>query len=296
MRGPAHSGHAALLAQQQACAAVGNDDEGYAAPLRRMSVSTITTDDVLSVLKPLWHTRPETASRVRARIERVLEAAKAQGLRTGENPARWRGHLDQLLAKRQKVDGAHHVALPYAEVPAFLAAVREHRGIAAKCLEFIVLTAVRTGEAVGARMDEIVDGVWTIPGNRMKGGKAHRVPLSARALEIIEELAPLRNGGGMVFPGQNGGGVSDNGPRELATRLRKDATVHGFRSSFRDWAAEQTTFSREVCETALAHVDGSAVERAYRRTDLFEQRRLLMRAWEHHCLNGPSGKVIPLRA
>jgi integrase len=266
----------------------------YAAPLRRMSVDAITTDDVLTVLKPLWHTRPETASRVRARIERVLEAAKAQGLRKGDNPARWRGHLNQLLAKRQKVDRPHHAALPYAEVPAFLAAVRKHKGAAARCLEFIILTAARTGEAVAARMDEIADGVWSIPGDRMKAGRAHRVPLSARALEIIDELAPLRNGGDSVFPGQDGD-LSDNAPRELATRIRKDLTVHGFRSSFRDWAAE-ANFSRELCEAALAHVDGSVVERAYRRTDLFEQRRALMRAWENHCLNIPSEKVIPLRA
>jgi integrase len=267
----------------------------YAAPLRRMSVDAITTDDVLTVLKPLWHTRPETASRVRARIERVLEAAKAQGLRKGDNPARWRGHLNQLLAKRQKVDRPHHAALPYAEVPAFLAAVRKHKGAAARCLEFIILTAARTGEAVAARMDEIADGVWSIPGDRMKAGRAHRVPLSARALEIIEELAPLRNGSDSVFPGQ-GGGLSENAPRELAMRIRKNVTVHGFRSSFRDWSAEQTTFSREVCEAALAHVDGSVVERAYRRTDLFEQRRSLMRAWGTYCLDGPSAKVIPLRA
>ena len=267
----------------------------YAAPLRRMSVDAITTDDVLTVLKPLWHTRPETASRVRARIERVLEAAKAQGLRKGDNPARWRGHLNQLLAKRQKVDRPHHAALPYAEVPAFLAAVRKHKGAAARCLEFIILTAARTGEAVAARMDEIADGVWSIPGDRMKAGRAHRVPLSARALEIIEELAPLRNCSDSVFPGQ-GGGLSENAPRELATRIRKNVTVHGFRSSFRDWSAEQTTFSREVCEAALAHVDGSVVERAYRRTDLFEQRRSLMRAWEHYCLHSQGAKIIPLRA
>ena len=267
----------------------------YAAPLCRMSVDAITTDDVLTVLKPLWHTRPETASRVRARIERVLEAAKAQGLRKGDNPARWRGHLNQLLAKRQKVDRPHHAALPYAEVPAFLAAVRKHKGAAARCLEFIILTAARTGEAVAARMDEIADGVWSIPGDRMKAGRAHRVPLSARALEIIEELAPLRNCSDSVFSGQ-GGGLSENAPRELATRIRKNVTVHGFRSSFRDWSAEQTTFSREVCEAALAHVDGSVVERAYRRTDLFEQRRSLMRAWEHYCLHSQGAKIIPLRA
>ena len=267
----------------------------YAAPLRRMQVDHITTDDVLAVLKPLWQTRPETASRVRARIERVLEAARAQGLRKGDNLARWRGHLDQLLAKRQRLDHAHHDALPYAEVPEFLIKLREHKGVAARALEFLILTAARTGEVAGAQMDEISDGVWSIPAARMKGGKPHRVPLCARAVAIVEELAPLRNDSGMAFPGQQGG-LSPSALLELSKRINAGVTVHGFRSSFRDWAAEQTTFSREICEAALAHVDGSVVERAYRRTDLFEQRRALMRTWADYCLNGQSAKVIPLRA
>ena len=267
----------------------------YAAPLRRTQVDQITTDDVLAVLKPLWQTRPETASRVRARIERVLEAARAQGLRKGDNPARWRGHLDQLLPKRQRLDDAHHGALPYAEVPEFLTKLRQHQGVAARALEFLILTAARTSEVAGAQMDEISDGVWSIPAARMKGGKPHRVPLCARAVAIVEELAPLRNGSGMVFPGQQGG-LSSSAMLELSKRINAGVTVHGFRSSFRDWAAEQTTFSREVCEAALAHVDGSVVERAYRRTDLFEQRRALMRTWADYCLNGQSAKVIPLRA
>ena len=217
----------------------------YAAPLRRMQVDQITTDDVLAVLKPLWRTRPETASRVRARIERVLEAARAQGLRKGDNPARWRGHLDQLLPKRQRLDDAHHGALPYAEVPEFLTKLRQHQGVAARALEFLILTAARTSEVAGAQMDEISDGVWSIPAARMKGGKPHRVPLCARAVAIVEELAPLRNGSGMVFPGQQGG-LSSSAMLELSKRINAGVTVHGFRSSFRDWAAEQTTFSREV--------------------------------------------------
>ena len=267
----------------------------YAAPLRRMQVDQITTDDVLAVLKPLWQTRPETASRVRARIERVLEAARVQGLRKGDNPARWRGHLDQLLPKRQRLDDAHQGALPYAEVPEFLTKLRQHQGVAARALEFLILTAARTSEVAGAQMDEISDDVWSIPAARMKGGKPHRVPLCARAVAIVEELAPLRNGSGMVFPGQQDG-LSSSAMLELSKRINVGVTVHGFRSSFRDWAAEQTTFSREVCEAALAHLDGSVVERAYRRTDLFEQRRALMRTWADYCLNGQSAKVIPLRA
>jgi integrase len=223
------------------------------------------------------------------------EAARAQGLRTGDNPARWRGHLDQLLAKRQRLDAAHHGALPYAEVPEFLTKLRQHQGVAARALEFLILTAARTGEVAGARMDEISDGVWSIPAARMKGGKPHRVPLCARAVAIVEELASLRNGSGMVFPGK-GAGMSPSAMLELSKRINSNITVHGFRSSFRDWAAEQTTFSREVCEAALAHVDGSVVERAYRRTDLFEQRRALMRTWADYCLNGQGVKVIPLRA
>jgi integrase len=264
----------------------------YAAPLRPLLVDEITTDDVLAVLQPLWQRVPETANRLRARIERVLDAAKAQGLRSGENPARWRGHLDQLLARRKRLEPVHHSAMSYTELPEFLRTLRQQKGVAPRALEFLILTAARTGEVTGARLEEIGDSTWSIPAERMKAGRAHREPLSPRALAIVNEL---RNDSGFLFRGMRGG-LSESTMRELLYRIAPNVTVHGFRSTFRDWAAEQTNFPREVCEQALAHLDGSAVERAYRRSDLFEQRPLLMRMWADYCQHGQSAKIVPLRA
>jgi integrase len=264
----------------------------YAAPLRPLLVDEITTDDVLAVLQPLWQRIPETANRLRARIEHVLDAAKAQGLRDGENPARWRGHLDQLLARRKRLEPPHHSALPYADIPEFLRTLRQQRGVAPRALEFLILTAARTSEVTGARVEEITDTTWSIPASRMKSGRAHRVPLSPRALAIVNEL---RNDSGFLFRGAHGG-LTESTMRVLLARIAPEVTVHGFRSTFRDWAAEQTNFPREVCEQALAHLNGSAVERAYRRSDLFEQRRLLMRMWADYCQHGQRANVIPLRA
>jgi integrase len=264
----------------------------YAAPLRSMLVDEITTDDVLAVLQPLWQRVPETANRLRSRIERVLDAAKAQGLRSGENPARWRGHLDQLLAGRKRLEPVHHSAMPYSDIPEFLCELHRHKGVAPLALEFLILTAARTSEVSNARLEEISDTTWCIPAERMKGGRAHRVPLSPRALAIVDGL---RNDSGFLFCGRRGA-LTIWAMRDLLRGMAPDLTVHGFRSTFRDWAAEQTNFSREVCEQALAHLDGSAVERAYRRSDLFEQRRLLMRMWADYCDHGQGAKVIPLRA
>jgi integrase len=269
----------------------------YAAPLRRLPVDKITTDDVLSVLKPFWNARPETASRLRGRIERVLDAAKAQGLRSGENPARWRGHLDQLLPKRQRLTRGHHAAMSYAEVPAFAANLKTRQATAALALEFAILTAGRSGEVLGARWDEfdLDHAVWTVPAARMKAGREHRVPLSRRALKIVKEIVGLS--GEFVFPGSKPGRPLS--AKALATALRrmkvKNATVHGFRSAFRDWAAECTNFTNEVCEAALAHVIENKVEAAYRRGDLFEKRRKLMEAWATYCAAPRAGKVVAFR-
>jgi integrase len=258
----------------------------YAAPLLRLPVHTITMDDVFSVLKPLWNETPETASRLRGRIERVLDAAKAQGLRTGENPARWRGHLDQLLPKRQRLTREHHAAMSYGDVPAFIEDLQSREGTAALALEFAILTAARRGEVLGARWDEfdLERVVWTVPAHRMKGGREHRVPLSGRALTIVKALHEA-DGDEFVFAGHK--------PRKplsgmaLGSVLRRmkidDATVHGFRSAFRDWAAECINFTNEVCEAALAHAVTNKVEAAYRRGDLFEKRRKLMDAWAAFC-------------
>jgi integrase len=269
----------------------------YAAPLRRLPVDKISTDDVLAVLKPLWNAKPVTASRLRGRIERVLDAAKAQGLRSGENPARWRGHLDQLLPKRQRLARKHFAAMPYGEVPAFMAALRQMDG--ARALEFVILTAARSGEVLGARWEEFdLDGaIWVIPGHRMKSGHEFRLPLAPRAVEIVKAMHDNRSGN-FVFPGQKPGRPLSGVALQMVLRRMKvtNATVHGFRSSFRDWAAEQTHYPNEVCEAALAHVIENKVEAAYRRTDLFERRRALMTAWAAFCTTPRIGAVIPISA
>ena len=270
----------------------------YAAPLRRLPVDKITTDDVLSVLKPLWNEKSETASRLRGRIERVLDAAKAQGLRSGENPARWRGHLDQLLPKRQRLTRGHHAAMGYTDVPAFMGGLQARQATAALALEFAILTAARSGEVLGARWDEFdLDGaVWTVPAARMKAGREHRVPLSRRALKIAKLMHEARNSE-FVFPGQKIGRPLAVVALEMVLRRMnaENATVHGFRSAFRDWAAECTNFPNEVCEAALAHVIENKAEAAYRRGDLFDKRRKLMEAWATHCAMPKVGKVVAFR-
>ena len=271
---------------------------GYAGPLRRLPADKITTDDVLSVLKPLWNDKPETASRLRGRIERVLDAAKAQGLRSGENPARWRGHLDQLLPKRQRLTRGHHAAMGYADVPTFMANLQSRQANAALALEFAVLTAARSGEVLGARWDEfdLERAVWTVPAARMKGAREHRVPLSRRALKMVKALHETRIGD-FVFPGRKPGKPLSVMAFEMVLRRMKvdGVTVHGFRSAFRDWAAECTNFTNEVCEAALAHVIENKVEAAYRRGDLFDKRRKLMEAWATYCAAPKAGKVVAFR-
>jgi integrase len=270
----------------------------YAAPLRRLPVDKITTDDVLSVLKPFWNDKPETASRLRGRIERVLDAAKAQGLRSGENPARWRGHLDQLLPKRQQLTRGHHPAMSYTDVPAFVADLQARQATAASALEVAVLTAARSGEVLGARWVEfdLDRAVWTVPATRMKAGREHRVPLSPRALKIVKAMQDTRNGD-FVFPGHRPGRPLSVMALEMVLRRMKikDATVHGFRSAFRDWAAECTNFPNEVCEAALAHVIENKAEAAYRRGDLFDKRRKLMEAWAAYCVHPKAAAVVAFR-
>ena len=270
----------------------------YAAPLRRLPVDKITTDDVLLALKPIWSKKAETASRLRGRVERVLDAAKAQGLRSGENPARWRGHLDQLLPKRQQLARGHHAAMSYADVPSFMADLQSRQATAALALEFAILTAARSGEVLGARWVEfdLERAVWTIPATRMKASREHRVPLSRRALKIVRAMHEARDGD-FVFPGQKA--AMPLSVMALGMVLRrmsiKDATVHGFRSAFRDWAAECTNFTNEVCEAALAHVIANKVEAAYRRGDLFDKRRKLMEAWAVFCAAPKAGKIVAFR-
>lgn len=253
----------------------------YAASLRAKPIADIATDDVHAVLSPIWNTKNETASRVRGRLERILDAARAKGLRTGENPARWRGHLDQLLSKRRKLIRGHHAALPYQDVPAFIAILRQRTAVAALALEFTILTAARVGEVLECSWSEFDLGsrVWTVPAKRMKAEREHRVPLSTRACEILDVMESLRQGS-YVFPSFNTDKpLSNMAMSALLKRMGVKATVHGFRSSFRDWAGETTMFPREVAEAALAHAIGDETERAYRRGDALEKRRGLMDAW-----------------
>jgi integrase len=269
--------------------------ETYAAPLRGKPVDTIATDDVLSVLKPIWTTKAETASRVRGRIEKVLDAAKAKGFRSGENPARWRGHLDHLLPRPSKLSRGHHAAMPYEEVADFIAKLRTREATAALALELCILTAARSGEILGMWWAEIDfdKKIWTAPANRMKAGREHRVPLSPRADAILRQLQKVKTGD-FVFPGQAHNKPLSNMAMQMMLRRMKihDATVHGFRSSFRDWAGNVSNFSRELIETALAHVIGDKAEQAYRRSDALEKRRKLMDAWAAYCTTSKTAKVI----
>jgi integrase len=271
--------------------------ETYCVPIWAMPVDEVDTEAVLAVLRPLWQTRTETASRLRGRIEAVLDAAKAQGLRQGENPARWRGHLDKLLPKRGKLSRGHHAAMPYPQVPAFLAALREREAIAGLALEFAILTAARSGEVLGARWAEfdLESKVWVVPAGRMKAGREHRVPLSSRALAILETLAAAKTGDFVFFGQRPGKPVSPASLTMLLRRMKAEGTTHGFRSAFRDWAGDQTIFAREVCEAALAHVAGDETERAYRRGDALEKRRALMEAWAAYCEPIPESNVIALK-
>lgn len=254
--------------------------------LNAKPVDEVTTNDVLAVLEPIWTTKSETASRIRGRIERVLDAARAQGHRIGENPARLKGHLDSLLPKRHRLTRGHHAALPFEELPAFMEPLRELEAVSARALEFTVLTAARSGEVLGARWDEInLDaGIWSVPATRMKAGREHRVPLSQDAQAVLKIMAETRISD-FIFPGDRPKRpLSGMAMTMLLRRLgRGDITVHGFRSSFRDWAGEKTHFPREVAEAALAHVVGDATERAYRRGDAIEKRRELMEAWAQWC-------------
>lgn len=256
----------------------------YCAPLAELPVSRITTDDVLQVLRPIWCRIPESASRIRGRIETILDAAKAKGHREGENPARWRGHLDHLLPPRQRLTRGHHAAMAFEGVPTFIRHLRRRPSVAALALEFLILTAARTSEVLGMRWEELDlrMGLWIVPAARMKAGREHRVPLSPRALEILEAARHL-SGAPYVFPGP--GGMRPLSQMAFLALLRRmgipGVTPHGFRSSFRDWCGESTPFPREVAEAALAHTTRDRVEAAYRRGDALQKRRELMEAWAH---------------
>lgn len=268
-----------------------NSLEAHAVKLRPKAPADIVTEDVLAVLKPIWTDKPEIASKTRGRIEKVFDAAKAKGLRDGENPARWRGHLELMLAPPQKLSKGHHAALPYTEVADFMKRLDGRPAMAARALETTILAATRTNETVGARGPEFdfTKKVWTIPAERMKKvrgqpRKEHRVPITP-ALEAVVRPLVEAAGEGFVFEGaKKGRPISTNAMDKLLERMgRDDITVHGFRSTFKDWASEQTETPNEIVEMSLAHKVGTDVERAYRRGDALDRRRLLMAAWSSFC-------------
>jgi integrase len=273
----------------------------YVAPIfGDLPVQEVDVGLIMAVVEPLWATRPETASRVRGRIESVLDWATARGYRTGENPARWRGHLENLLPKRSKVRRVeHHAALAYAEIGGFMAELRQQDSTAARALEFAILTVGRTGEVLGARWDDVdlAKRIWIVPAERMKAGREHRVPLSDRAIEILDEMRAIRTCD-FVFPGAKIGRPLNSSMallRLLRRMNRADISAHGFRSTFSDWCAEETSFPAEARELAMAHAVGNKVEAAYRRGDMFAKRRQLADAWAQFCGEERAETVVPLR-
>lgn len=276
-----------------------NTLEAYAKPLKHKPIDAIETAHVLEVLQPIWNTKRETARRVRGRIERILDAAKAKGLRAGENPALWRGHLKAILPD-QKKPVQHHAAMPFEALPGFMAQLRGRDALSARALEFLILTGTRSTEGRGVLWSEIdlQARVWTIPGERMKAKKAHRVPLSDAAMAVLEPLHEVKGDDDLfVFPKMGGEGfVSEAALRNLMGRMGAgEWTIHGFRSTLRDWAGEATNFARDVAEMALAHKVGDETERAYRRGDALEKRRALMQAWADFCSSKTSDNVVLLR-
>ena len=271
----------------------------YCQPIRSMRLHEIDTEAVLKVLQPIWSKIPETASRLRGRIENILDAAKAKGYRQGENPAHWRGHLKTLLPPRQRLARGHHAALPYDDLPAFMAELRTHESLGALALEITILSVCRTSEVLKAKWVEfdLKNKAWTIPAERMKAGIEHRVPLSDRAIVILRKLKGLPSRGGYVFPGGKiGKPLSNMAMSAVLKRMgRKAITVHGFRSTFSDFVSEQTSFSHETREHALAHRISDKAEASYRRGDQFEKRRKLIEAWAAFCEPRKSAKVVQMR-
>jgi integrase len=285
-------GHAASWRNAKHSAQWGATIDTYANPLfGDLPIGDIETTHVLAAVEPIWSNKPETASRLRGRIEKILDFAKTRGWRSGENPAAWKGPLALTLPARSKVRKVeHHAALPWRKVGDFMLVLQNQAGIGARALRFAILTAARSGEVRGARWKEMDDSTatWIVPAGRMKGGREHRVPLSPPALSILKEMAETRistDPEALVFPGRDSGRpLSDMSLTAVLRRMgRRDLTAHGFRSSFRDWASETTAYPTEIAEMALAHAVSNKVEAAFRRGDLFEKRRRLMDDWAVYC-------------
>lgn len=279
-----------------------NTLEQYAYPvIGETIIKDVDTALIMRVLQPIWLAKNETAGRLRGRLENILDWAAVQGFRAVENPARWKGHLDNLLASPGKVQKNNHFkALPYAEISPLMLALRANGSVSAKALEFLILTAARTSEIIGAKWDEIDfdNQLWIVPADRMKAKREHRVPLSSRAIEIVREMQALKTNDA-IFPGRSKGGFLSNAAMDklLQQTLGIDATVHGMRSTFRDWASERTAYPHEVCEMALAHTIRNQAEAAYRRGDLIEKRRNLMADWLKFCETSAdtAGALIPFK-
>jgi integrase len=270
--------------------------ENHALPmLGALAVSAIDTGAIMRTLRPIWETIPETAARVRQRIEAVLDWATVMGYRAGDNPARWGGHLAHLLPARSEISIKHHAALPYAELPAFMTKLRQREGVAERALEFAITVAGRTGEILGARHREVDlrAGVWTIPGERMKGGQQHRVPLSPAAVALLKAVPGDKSPDSFVFQRPGGQPLVRGALQWALAGLRSGITVHGFRAAFKTWADEQTSYPPHIVEMALAHAVGDQVEQAYRRSDLFARRRKLMEQWSAFCSKPVRAKAVP---
>ena len=271
----------------------------YAKPLHHLRVSQITTPDVLKVLKPIWHEKHETALRLRSRIEAVLDYATAMHWREGINPAIWRGNLKSLLPTISKAKRVvHHKAMDMDDMPAFMKELRARKAMAARLVEFVILTACRSIEAREARWSEVDlgKGIWTIPKERMKAGREHIVPLSKRVMETLSPLYELRKGDFIFVHPDKLTIFSVNAPRALLKRMGKDETLHGFRATFKSWATDKTNFQREVIEMALAHKVGNEVEASYLRTSAIEKRRELMEHWSNYCSEIHQNKVVSFQA
>jgi integrase len=271
----------------------------YCGPIARLPLSAIATNDVLAVLRPIWLRKPVMAKELRGRIERILNAAKARGLRNGDNPAAWEGNLAHLLPKQPRKVRGSHASMPCDQLPAFMQELAERDDPSARMLELTILTGGRTNEVIGMRWDELnLDKAqWTLPAERMKNQKRHVVPLVPRVVAILRDMHMLRRSDTYVFPGRDDADkpVSNMAMAELLKRMdRRDITVHGFRSTFRTWAGEETNFPREVIEHALSHIEGSVSEKAYWRGEMIKRRTELMRVWADYCLTPPA-KVIKLR-
>lgn len=267
--------------------------EEFAFPvIGHKTLDEIETEDILAILEPIWVTKTETAARLRGRLELILAAATTRKLRSGMNPALWRSHLDTILSAPNKLKKAHHhKALSYEQLPGFISQLRQVDKIGSVAIEFLILNASRTGEVIGGLREEINGDVWTIPASRMKAKKEHRVPLCERSQELLSIAKGIDLESKYLFS-RNGKPLTNMAMPMILRRLGVDATVHGFRSSFRDWASEETEFSPELAEMALAHTIKSKVERAYRRKDLLERRRVLMNAWENYCQSESNKEVI----